>query len=386
MLTLFGPDLVDPESIKQMEAALKLPVAVKGALMPDSHVGYGIPIGGVLATKNAVIPYAVGVDIACRVKLSIFDLQADKFHGVASKLEEALRKKTYFGVGIENPENEYHPVLDSPRWGGSRFLQSLKDLARKQIGTSGSGNHFVEFGIITFLQNLEQFKPGDKFLALVSHSGSRGFGSKVCQYYSELARKVCKLSRDLEKLSWLPIPGEGEEYWNAMELAGEYASANHELIHRRITRFIGLDVIFSMENHHNFAWKETVSGVELIVHRKGATPAQEGVLGFIPGTMADPGFLVRGKGKPESLNSSAHGAGRVLSRRKARSELSYAKDVIEASASKGVHVIRAGRDESPLVYKNIRKVMEAQKDCVDIIAEFHPKLVIMAGDDEEPED
>lgn len=386
MLTIFGAELVDRESISQMEGAIKLPVAVRAALMPDSHVGYGIPIGGVLATENAVIPYAVGVDIACRVKLTVFNLPGEKFHDISDRLEEALRKRTFFGVGVENPLKEYHPVLDDPSWGDSKFLLNLKDLARKQLGTSGSGNHFVEFGIIKFIDNLLHFKPGQEYLALVSHSGSRGLGSKICQHYSELARKICKGKSVNEKLAWLPIPGEGEEYWNAMELAGKYASANHELIHRRLAEYTRLEPIFSMENHHNFAWRETVEGRNLIVHRKGATPAQEGVLGFIPGTMADPGFLVRGKGNIKSLNSSAHGAGRVLSRRKAKSELDYAKDVLETSAKKGVRVIRAGRDESPLVYKNIREVIAAQQDCVEILAEFQPKLVIMAGDDEEAED
>ncbi|MCX7952416.1 MAG: RtcB family protein [Deltaproteobacteria bacterium] len=386
MLKIFGEHLVDPESVKQMEMAMRLPVTVAGALMPDSHVGYGIPIGGVIALKNAVIPYAVGVDIACRVKLTIFNLDEQFLSKNLDHLSEILKKKTFFGVGCKNPLKEHHDVLDDPRWNASKFISSIKDLARDQIGTSGSGNHFVEFGTITFLKDFDKFKLGQTFLGLVSHSGSRGFGAKVCQYYSNMAKRVNPKSKEAQHLSWLNIPGEGEEYWTAMSLAGDYASANHFLIHRRIAKALGEEPLFSMENHHNFAWKEKIGEQELIVHRKGATPAGKGQLGYIPGTMADPGFLVVGKGNPFSLNSSAHGAGRVMSRRKAKAELRYERDVLEKSARCGVRVIRAGRDESPLVYKNIRDVMNAQFDCVEIIAEFHPRLVMMAGEDEEPED
>ncbi|MCS6894189.1 MAG: RtcB family protein [Deltaproteobacteria bacterium] len=386
MLKVFGEHLVDSDSINQLRSALELPIAVKAALMPDSHVGYGIPIGGVLATVGGVIPYAVGVDIACRVKLTIFHEDERFFERYQNRLEQILKEKCFFGVGVTNPLKEYHPVLDHPLWKTSKFLASLKDLARKQLGTSGSGNHFVEFGFIKFLEPFEKFSSEKKYLALVSHSGSRGLGSKICQYFSELARKQSKMPKHLEKLSWLPLPGEGEQYWEAMELAGVYASANHCLIHERVSKAAGLDPIFTMENHHNFAWREDLDGTQVIVHRKGATPAKDGQLGYIPGTMSDPGFLVMGKGNKDSINSSAHGAGRIMSRRQAKRELSFRQSVSELTERRGVRVIQAGVDESPLVYKNIRAVLEAQTDCVKLIAEFQPKLVIMAGEDEPPED
>ncbi len=386
MLSIFGEGLVDHESVEQMKSALSLPISVKGALMPDSHVGYGLPIGGVLATRGGIVPYAVGVDIACRVRLSIFDVKSDFFFKNIEKFEKALLKRTFFGVGAKNPLNEHHPVMDDPRWDKIKFLAKLKDLAKSQLGTSGSGNHFVEFGIVKFLRPYERFNVDEEYLGLVSHSGSRGLGAKICNHYSSLAKRVTNPPKTAKNLAWLPYPGEGEEYFEAMELAGDYAKANHELIHSRITKELDLRVIFSMENHHNFAWVENVDGNECFVHRKGATPAAAGQLGYIPGTMIDPGFLVLGKGNPRSINSSAHGAGRIMSRRYAKSHLSYQEDVINLSSSSGVRVLRAGRDESPKVYKDIKKVLAAQEDCVEIIAQFEPKLVVMAGDDEEAED
>jgi tRNA-splicing ligase RtcB len=380
---VFGEDLVDQESLNQMKAALALPIAVRGALMPDSHVGYGLPIGGVLATEGGVIPYAVGVDIACRVKLTIFDASESYLSSRFENLSKLLQKYTFFGVGATNPLRESHQVLDDIRWHKISRLKELKDSAVKQLGTSGSGNHFVEFGIFEVLEPFETFKVGEKFLALVSHSGSRGFGARVCEYYSKLAKKI---NPKYGNLAYLPIPGEGEEYWEAMTLAGDYASANHFLIHKRLADRLDVPVKFSMENHHNFAWKEQIDGKTFFVHRKGATPAHKGVLGYIPGTMASPGFLVRGLGNPESLNSSAHGAGRIMSRREAKRTLSYRDDVVNLAGSKGVVVLRAGRDESPKVYKEITQVLDRQKDCVEILGQFYPKIVVMAGDDEEAED
>jgi tRNA-splicing ligase RtcB len=174
-----------------------------------------------------------------------------------------------------------------------------------------------------------------------------------------------------------------------MDLMGRYAAANHALIHKHVAANLGAEVLLDVENHHNFAWKErhVIGGVEreVIVHRKGATPAGEGVLGIIPGSMASPGFVVSGKGNPESLHSASHGAGRVMSRSQAIKKFNW-KDVNRFLREKGVTLISAGLDEVPMVYKNIREVMEAQSDLVTVLCQFDPKLVKMAPHGERPED
>lgn len=195
-----------------------------------------------------------------------------------------------------------------------------------------------------------------------------------------------ELPRELQHLAWLPLSStEGGEYWAAMELMGHYASANHALIHRHVTKRLGVEVIFGVENHHNFAWKEVHAGRDVIVHRKGATPADRGVLGVIPGSMAAPGFVVRGRGVPDSLNSAAHGAGRAMSRTAANRQFHWA-DVKTVLRNQGVTLISAGLDEAPMAYKDINAVMAAQHDLVEILARFDPKLVKMAPAGERPED
>ncbi len=198
------------------------------------------------------------------------------------------------------------------------------------------------------------------------------------------------LPKELKHLSWLTLDEEdGQEYWNAMNLMGRYAAANHELIHKHIAKKVGASVILDIENHHNFAWKEhhIVNGQkrELIVHRKGATPAGQGVLGIIPGSMATPGFVVRGKGQPESLNSASHGAGRVMSRSKALQSFTWS-GTKKLLAERGVDLLSSGLDEVPGVYKDIHSVMAAQSDLVEVLGRFDPKLVKMCPPGERAED
>jgi len=375
------------EAQQQMKNACDLPISHSGALMADSHIGYGLPIGGVLATRNSVIPYAVGVDIACRVKLSILDLPPEMLENEQGmeQLKKAIETETKFGVGAKFKMRREHSVIDED-WDVSPITKKLKGKAHSQLGTSGSGNHFVEFGPITIKEKNLGISPG-KYLALMSHSGSRGVGAAVADHYSKLAmEKHLELPDRLKHLAWLDLDTEeGEEYWDAMELMGKYAAANHACIHKHVTNYLGTDVLLDIENHHNFAWKETHHGEELIVHRKGATPAGKNVLGIIPGSMASPAYVVKGKGQPESLNSAAHGAGRVMSRKRAHRELNW-EDANKILASKGVTLLSAGLDEVPTVYKNIDKVMEEQQDLVDIQARFDPKLVKMAPSGERPED
>jgi tRNA-splicing ligase RtcB len=384
---------LEPQSVQQMENACRLPVAVAGALMPDAHVGYGLPIGGVLATENAVIPYAVGVDIACRMRMSVLDIPAAALDdpGERRRLIRALESQTRFGVGAAFKAPNQHAVMDDD-WSVSPVTRRFRDRAWQQLGTSGSGNHFVEYGTLT-LERADLGLEAGTYLALLSHSGSRGTGAAVCQHYSKAARaRHADLPRELSYLAWLDLDSEeGREYWEAMNLMGRYAAANHEVIHRRIVKDLGAGVLATIENHHNFAWKERHDAGdgrgerELIVHRMGATPAGAGVLGIIPGSMAAPGFVVRGKGEPASLESASHGAGRVMSRTRARETFVWGNVKRELAAA-GVEVLSAGLDEVPGVYKNIHDVMAQQRDLVDVVARFDPKIVKMCPEGERPED
>ncbi|HOG28521.1 MAG TPA: RtcB family protein [Vicinamibacterales bacterium] len=386
---VYGTDL-EQGARQQMENACRLPVAVAGALMPDAHQGYGLPIGGVLATDNAVIPYAVGVDIACRMKMTVLDLPASTLATGRYELRRVIERETRFGVGAEFRDRRDHPVMDRD-WNVTMVTGRLRDKAWAQLGTSGSGNHFVEFGVLETFEALGGLEPGEH-LALLSHSGSRGTGAAVARHYSKLARDLRPgLPQEFGHLAWLDLESEaGMEYWAAMELMGAYAAANHELIHRHVARALGASVRFDVENHHNFAWRERHvlpdgSEREVIVHRKGATPADTGVLGIIPGSMAAPGYVVRGKGSAESLRSAAHGAGRRMSRTRARQAFTW-DDVRRVLDARGVTLLSAGLDEAPMAYKDIDAVMAAQRSLIHPVARFTPRLVKMAPAGEAPED
>ena len=379
-------DEADDAALEQMANAMRIPSAVRGALMPDAHLGYGLPIGGVLATEGTVIPYAVGVDIACRMKLSVLDLPPSTLNERGrAELERVLLEETTFGKGAARPQAEDAAVLDADRW-GTRLLAGLRDRAAVQLGTSGSGNHFVEFGLLSLADDDLGLAAGE-YLAVLSHSGSRGAGARIADHYSKLARAAHpKLPRELAYLAWLDLADDaGREYWQAMELVGEYASASHAAIHRRLARRLRASTLTGVENHHNYAWAELHDGRELIVHRKGATPAGEGVLGVIPGSMAAPGFVVRGRGNEASLASASHGAGRAMSRTAARERFTW-KQVAPILEAAGVRLLAAGIDENPLAYKDIDAVMAQQTDLVDVVARFTPRIVRMADGGERPED
>ena len=399
----WGGDDVDRNAVEQLENACRLPVASRGALMPDAHLGYGLPIGGVLATRNTVIPYAVGVDIACRMKMTVFDLPVLKLEGHRDQLIQVLEKETRFGIGAEfgGAQRRRHDVLDDD-WSVSPVTERQKDKAWKQLGSSGSGNHFVEYGILEVYDEAEQqrgcpeqpdddtsrfdLEPGS-YVALLSHSGSRGVGAQVASHYSKLAMKRHpELPKELKHLAWLDLDDElGQEYWQAMNLMGRYAAANHSMIHHHIAKALGVSVLADVENHHNFAWEEEHDGETVIVHRKGATPAAAGVLGVIPGDMASPAHVVRGLGSEPSLRSASHGAGRIMSRRKARNSLTWS-DAKKLLKERGVTVLSCGLDEVPAVYRDIEDVMAAQQDLVQALARFHPRIVKMAPPGERPED
>jgi len=378
-LSVWGDD-IDEATLSQMQLACKLPVAYGAALMPDGHVGYGLSIGGVLATLNDVVPYGVGVDIACRMRLTVIDLDGETLETQLEKYRLALEKGTLFGIGKKWQNNKNHAVMDK-NWNVTPITKSVKDLAWEQLGSSGSGNHFVEFGTLKVVSELPTLEKNHTYVALLSHSGSRGPGMKVCQYYTKIAEeRLPKRYHKFKKLAWLSMDShEGQSYWEAMRLMGQYAAANHDIIHRDVIKLIGGCPIFTVENHHNFAFKEYHQNQNMIVHRKGATPAGEGVLGIIPGSMADPGFVVRGKGCPESFDSASHGAGRTMSRKAAKNSFSW-KEWKKELNRRGVTLLSGGIDEVPGAYKSINDVMNAQQDLVTIMAMFRPKIVKMSAD------
>jgi tRNA-splicing ligase RtcB len=381
----WGESGIDAGATQQMRAAMSLPIAVAGALMPDAHVGYGLPIGGVLATSETVIPYAVGVDIACRMRISIYESSPHILGQHKAKFEKSLVEQCKFGMKerFSPHDRPDHAVLEDEDWNATKFLKPLRQKAIEQLGTSGGGNHFVEWGEFELESDCADLNLSKgKYLALLSHSGSRAVGFKIANEFSRLAMSLHpQLDAVVKHLAWLDLDSDaGRDYWLSMELAGRFAAANHEVIHTRVAKAAGVKAITHVENHHNFAWKKTMAdGSEAIVHRKGATPAGQGVLGIIPGSMADPGFVVRGLGNVDSLHSASHGAGRKLGRKAAINSLTkgerdrYLED-------NGVKLLGGGLDEAPQAYKNIHEVIAAQSDLVEILGKFTPRIVRMADE------
>jgi tRNA-splicing ligase RtcB len=370
---------IAPNAKQQLYDAMRLPVAVAGALMPDAHHGYGLPIGGVLATVGSVIPYGVGVDIGCRMCLSVFDLPGELADNDQPRLARIISQQTAFGLQSQPRAND-HAVLANETFDLLATAKKLRGKAAKQLGSSGGGNHFVEFGSVILPENNAFNRPAGSYLALLSHSGSRGMGATLAMHYTDLAMKETRLPKQLKSLAWLDLTKDaGREYWAAMTLAGDYASACHDDIHARITKALGeRKAIVRVENHHNFAWKDRLpDGRDVVVHRKGATPAAKGELGIIPGSMADPGYIVRGLGNPASLNSASHGAGRQMSRSVAKNSIapSSLRDLLK---ERNVHLIGGAVDEAPAAYKDIRQVIAGQTELVEVLGVFHPKVVRMA--------
>jgi tRNA-splicing ligase RtcB len=377
---VFGASGIEQGALTQMNIAARVPIAVAGALMPDAHQGYGLPIGGVLATDNAVIPYGVGVDIGCRMCLSVFDIDPKELIQREQYFTRELNEATLFGSGgmFQKPAN--HEVMDRKEFDELGLLKGLQDRAWKQLGSSGSGNHFVEFGIVEIAEEDKVLGiPAGKYVGLLSHSGSRALGANIANHYTKIAKEKRRLPSEASNLAWLDLnEQEGIEYWMAMNLAGDYASACHHVIHEKIAKQLGRKPLKMVENHHNFAWKEQWEGREVIVHRKGATPAGKDVLGIIPGSMTAPGFIVKGRGEMAAVNSASHGAGRQMSRSVALKSITH-NTLNDMLAKHGVKLLGGGLDEAPLAYKDIHEVMKAQKQLVDTVGLFYPKIVKMDG-------
>ncbi|MFT3978885.1 MAG: RtcB family protein [Ferruginibacter sp.] len=377
---VFGQEHIEEGAMHQMYQAAKLPVSVAGALMPDAHSGYGLPIGGVLATENAVIPYGVGVDIGCRMCLSVFDITPKQLKDKEAYFAREINEATLFGSGAQFDRAANHAIMENELFYEMPLLKKLHGRVWKQLGSSGSGNHFVEFGEVEIKEKDEVLglEPVN-YVGLLSHSGSRALGANIANHYTKVAISKRRLPQDAKNLAWLTLDeAEGMEYWLAMNLAGDYASACHHIIHAKIAKQLGQRPLKMVENHHNFAWKEKWNGQEVIVHRKGATPAGKDVLGIIPGSMTADGFIVKGKGEEAAVNSASHGAGRKMSRTRAMASVTD-KQFRDELQKFGVKLLGGGLDESPFAYKDIEVVMQSQQALVDVLGRFTPKIVKMDG-------
>lgn len=368
---------IEPSAVEQIRLALRLPIAIAGALMPDAHHGYALPIGGVFAAHRAVAPAMVGVDIGCRMHLSIFDLPPAELLRQREHLFADLQAVTVFGTGTTRPRPADHPILDDPRWHSTPLLKSLQGKARAHLGTSGSGNHFAEL-VVGEAIAADSGLP-HVFSGLLTHSGSRGVGHAIATHYIRLAaQETAQIAQVPKMYEWLALDSAaGQEYWQAMELAGAFAQANHEVIHALFARSVKLRPLTVIQNHHNFAWRQG----DTVIHRKGATPAEAGVPGVIPGSMATPSYIVRGMGQPESLCSASHGAGRIGSRTQARNTISL-REVRQFLKQHNVLVAGLSVDEAPQAYKDIERVMAIQvaAGLVTPLARMRPVAVIMANE------
>ena len=378
---MFGePGVHIPYSaVEQMQIVMRLPVAKRGALMPDAHLGYAMPIGGVVSLEEAISPSFVGYDISCMMQLSLFDLTPAEFMKHRRKFAAALRSQTSFGLGAGFKAGQrQHAVMDDPRWTETRLLRELKPLAAQQLGSSGGGNHFADLVLVEFVRDHEMYRAGEQAVGLLTHSGSRGAGHKTATRYVELAAQYTRqIARHIPSgYEWLPLDSElGQEYLAAMQLMGAYARANHDLIHDHFVAAAGIGQRYRVWNRHNYAWVEA----EGVIHRKGATPAALGMIGLIPGSSGTASYLVRGLGNAESLESSSHGAGRWFSRSEAKRR--HDEDAfLKHMAALDILHFGLEPDETFLAYKDIEMVIGLQEGVlVEVIAKMTPKVVIMGG-------
>jgi tRNA-splicing ligase RtcB len=364
--------------------------ARRAALMADGHVGYVMPIGGVAAYRDMVSPIGVGVDIACgnaaiRTDLMMADLEGD-LEALADEIAGT------FGFGMRQPWNESpdapvdHPLFEAEEWQAvpGTLREPLRDRARRQLGTVGGGNHYVDV-----------FEDEEGRVWAGVHFGSRGFGFICAHGFVALAQDrpwtdlAPRPNMNREVLVGLDSPL-GRDYWTAMTLAGRYAYAGREWLVRKVVEILGGREMDLVHNHHNFAWKEIHGGEELVVVRKGSTPAFPEQRGFVGGSMGDRSVILQGAESSEvaaeALFSTVHGAGRVLGRRQAKGKWRRGRCVKPGlvsvedmrDATRGV-VLRGGDlDEAPQVYRRLEDVLRHQGDSVRVLHTLTPRVVCMA--------
>lgn len=386
------------DELTQIQLAKVAERARKVALMADGHVGYVMPIGGVAAYDNAVSVVGVGFDIACGNAAIRTDRTLTDVAPVLPALADEIASTVSFGVGRKNRADDAptdHPLFEDAAWQAvpPKHRQALHTKARQQLGTVGSGNHYVDV-----------FADETGVIWVGVHFGSRGFGHTVASNFLALGQGASWGERVPEKEVLLSLDQElGRDYWHLMELAGRYAYAGREWVARKVVSLLGGTELELVHNHHNFAWKETHDGEELVVVRKGATPAFPGQLGFIGGSMGDDAVIVRGtesqnpdvvETQRQALFSTVHGAGRVMSRTAAAGKRNRktGKQITEGKVSpgmmqewvarKGVLLRGGGLDESPHVYRRLPEVLAAQGGTIEVLHTLRPLIVVMAGADE----
>ncbi len=389
----------DAGAVEQIQRCFEDKEAAAAALMGDHHLGYAMPIGGVVAYHGMVSPSGVGYDIACGNKAVRLDMTGDELRKDIRKVMDAIFRQISFGIGRKNLEDVDHELFDDDTWDLVDSLRirvpkcrDLKQLARQQLGTVGSGNHYVDL----FVDEQDRVWCG-------VHFGSRGLGHKLASFFVEKGGGSDGMHVKpvvFHEKSYL-----GEEYIRCMELAGRYAYAGRDWVCQKVARLLKTKVLEEVHNHHNFAWKETheLAGaeVELWVVRKGATPAFPGQRGFVGGSMGDNSVILEGVDSPESkpaLYSTVHGAGRVMSRTKAAGRKRWSKKTggfVRVSGGeisremmmkwvdgKGVELRGAGTDESPQCYKRLDEVLKHHGPTVRVVHTLTPVGVAMAGEDE----
>lgn len=359
--------------------------ADRAALMADGHLGYAVPIGGVIAYKDAISPSGVGFDIACGNKAVRVDMPGEELRAKIDLIMDDVWSTLSFGVGRRNAERVEHPIFDRDHEGWDlEATRPLRQKAENQLGTIGSGNHYVDL----FVDEQDRVWIG-------VHFGSRGLGHGVATWF--LNKAGAKDGMEVEPCV-LPVSGDlGEQYIRAMTLAGEYAYAGRDWVCDRVARILGATIVESVHNHHNFAWREEHEGESYWVVRKGATPAFPGQKGFVGGTMAEPAVILEGIESDESkqaMYSTIHGAGRVMGRREATGLIDRRTGVVkrapritremmtERVRAARVELRGAGVDESPHCYKRLNEVLEAHRKTVRILHTLTPVGVAMAGADE----
>ena len=385
VLNTFGADLIEQGAVDQMNDVMSLPITLQGALMPDAHPGYGMPIGGVADTTH-LIPYAVGVDIGCSVMVStLIDIDSaiagNIGRGEYADVLEVIKNNTRFSKRRSKEgtywevERERHPFADQLfedyAWQGIPILEKQKDIAERQLGTSGGGNHFVEFGVLTDVVD------GESYFAIASHSGSRNTGAMVCRHYTEVAEQQ---HPDYGHLAWLE--GDAEfEYQTAMNMMYDYAYANHLEIHTRISDALGAEVREQIWNAHNYAEEIWEDDIKFYRHRKGATPIRGAMPSYIPTNMLHGGVLIAfAGGCIDSLLSASHGCGRTGSRNQARKQFGHI-NLRQWAKDNDILLHGAAADELPMAYKDPDKVLEIQErnGLFAITHRFKPNVVRMAG-------
>jgi tRNA-splicing ligase RtcB len=371
---------VQTETLNQMKEALKYE-AVYGALMADHHIGYSVPVGGVIAYENQICVNGVGFDIACGNKAVLCDCDAETLKKNIYRTMNEIQKHISFGVGRKNNEKVEHALFDDPVWKEIPLLKNLKSKATEQLGTVGSGNHYVDL----FIDELKRVWIG-------VHFGSRGLGHNICTHF-------VKEGGGKDGVHAKPVIFDensdlGEQYLKCMTLAGQYAYAGRDWVCERVAKIIGANILDEVHNHHNFAWKENHLGKDLWVVRKGATPAFPGQRGFVGGSMGDISVILEGIESQESsksLYSTIHGAGRILGRTQAKGKRDRKGNLVkEPMVDRNEHeawIRRAGvelrggdLDESPFAYKRIEQVLKAHAGTVKILHTLTPIGVCMADD------